>query len=370
MRALSQEEFGEYNFIISVVGILTVFALKGLDNAVMQSVARGAPGTFRKSVPLALLASLIGLVVLAGISVWFWLSARSDLALGFAMAACLFPFARALEQWKSIKVGHEKFPGLVKLESVALICMHAAIIASAIFYPGQYILPLAFVFAVPAVQNIVMTSVELRRIPTVAPDEPDSVRYGIKTSLYSSLGLASQHADRLLLFFLLSPSALALFVAASQVSDLVYNVIQDMAAVLAPRFAKHKVYSTHVDRAIRWFSLAISAAVLIFAFTLLPWLFALIYGAAYSDALPYAQALLVAVAIGNVATFHFRFIRSRLDTNNYRSITVLTSLARIGAACLCIPAFGLAGAVASVFIYRLALLASVQRAMHKDYKPV
>lgn len=370
VRTLSQEQFGEYNLVLNFAGILTVFALKGLDGSIMQSSARGFPGTYRKAVPIAFLSSFIGALIMAGISAWYWKINQSELAAGFIIAAFLFPFFKSLDQWKSIKVGEENFTSLLRIESMVLIFMHAAIIVSAILKPNVYLLPICFFMGMPAIQNLLITCNEMSRIRKNQPTEPGSIGYGIKTSIYSAFSLSAQHIDKLLLFYFLSPETLAVFVAATQIPDLAYNVIQDIAIVLAPRFAKQDTYTKDIDKIIRAFSFLISASILIVTFTILPWIFLLIYGETYTEAVPYAQALLSAVALGNLATFHFRYIRSRFDTNNFRNITFLTTGARIATAIVLIPLFGLTGAIISVFAYRLALLFTVQYAMHKFYKPV
>ena len=53
VRSMSKESFGEYNMVLNTVGILTIFALSGLNNSIMQAVARGYTGTYRATVPIA-----------------------------------------------------------------------------------------------------------------------------------------------------------------------------------------------------------------------------------------------------------------------------------------------------------------------------
>ena len=124
VRALSQEEFGEYHFILSIVGILTIFSLRGLNNSIMQSVARGFIGTYRAAVPLAFYSSLVGSLILAGIGGWYFLDGQQEMAFGCFIAASLFPFARGLTQWKAVKSGEEYFPAIFKLEGTAIFIMN------------------------------------------------------------------------------------------------------------------------------------------------------------------------------------------------------------------------------------------------------
>lgn len=367
VRALSKEEFGEYHFILSIIGIISIFSLKGLNNSIMQSVARGYLGTYRAAVPLAFLSSLLGSLILAGIGGWYFLDGQQELAVSFFIAASLFPFARGLTQWKAVKSGEENFPAIFRLEGTALFVMNVLIIGGVLLVPGTLLIPLAILLAIPAIQNCLLTFFSLKTIERDAPKERENISYGIKTSFYGAFRNISNHIVKLLLFYFLSPAILAVYIAANQIAELFRNLIQDLSAVLAPRFARHSHYSARLDRAIKLFSLGVGTLIIAFAFTLLPWVLIAIFGEGYREAIPYSQALLCSVAIGNIATFRFRFIRSRLDSVNFRNITIMTSLIRILAAAILIPLWGLVGAVITAFIHRFSLVVITHFIIKKHY---
>ena len=57
VRALTPEQYGEYNFILTLIGFSTITALPGLQESVTQSTARGFMGTYRKAQPIAFIFS-------------------------------------------------------------------------------------------------------------------------------------------------------------------------------------------------------------------------------------------------------------------------------------------------------------------------
>ena len=175
------------------------------------------------------------------------------------------------------------------------------------------------------------------------------------------------HIDKLLLFFFLSPAVLATFVVADRIADLFRNITQDLSVVLAPKFAKYDYYTSKLDRYLKIFVFVYGAAIIIFAFTTLPWLMAILFGENYLDSIPYAQALLCSVTIGNIATIKFRFIRSKIDAISFRNITVFTSLGRIIMSLILIPWLGIFGAVVSVFLYRILHTMVVNAVIKKNY---
>jgi O-antigen/teichoic acid export membrane protein len=369
-RTLSKAEFGEYQFILNFVGLLTIFSLKELNNAVMQSVARGFAGTFRASLTYSLRGSLLGAIVLFLLGLWYFHQQQTALARGFVIAAVLFTFTHGLTQWKGLRMGRGDFAGFVRYEGISAIIMHLMIVASIFAIPHTYFLPLALLLGVPALLNLTATSVALRRIPKAAAAESNSIRYGFITSLFTALQVGAKHIDKLFLFLFLSPVALATYVAADRMADVLATATQDMAAVLGPRFAKRRKYSRDLDRTLMYLAWAVGATFVAFAFTAMPWLLTAIFSHRYADAVPYAQALVCAVALGNFAVFRFRYVRSTLDEDGVRRVMLVTSVTRVLAVVALVPFFGIIGAVVAAFLYRLSLIISVRHLMQTRYLDV
>jgi O-antigen/teichoic acid export membrane protein len=366
-RSMSKDAFGEYNMVLNTVGILTIFTLSGLNSSLVQAVARGYTGTYRATVPIAFGSSFLGSVVLLGTSGWYFLQGQVQIGQGLLVAAVLFPFAHGLVQWKSVVIGSGKFGQLLAHDGLASILTYGLIIVAVQRYPGQYTYPIFLMLLVPAIYNIALTVAELRQISADAPVEAQNISYGIKTTLYSSLGAIGSNIDRVLLFWFLSPAALAVFVAAGRIPDLLSATVQDIAAVLAPRLAKHKSYTKRLDRFFRVLSLVYGIVIVIFAFTAMPFVVPFLFGGDYSDAIPYAQALTCSVAVGYLSSLRFRYIRSKIDARGFRDVTLVSSAVRLVSFLLLVPPFGLVGAVISTFVYRFALMAVVRIAIKQHY---
>jgi O-antigen/teichoic acid export membrane protein len=112
------------------------------------------------------------------------------------------------------------------------------------------------------------------------------------------------------------------------------------------------------------------SGIVLLAFTAMPYLVTFLFGGAYADAVPYAQALTCSVAIGYLANLRFRYIRSRIDARSFRDITLISSAVRLAAFLILVPPFGLVGAVVGTFIYRFALMGVVRVAIKRHYSAV
>jgi O-antigen/teichoic acid export membrane protein len=366
-RLLDKEQVAEYGYILTIVAVCAIFGIQEFQNTISQSVARGFPGTYRRAVPLAFSSSLLGTVVLAGFAGWFLWSGNLELGDGFVIAAAVFPFFQGLNQWKGVYLGEKDFTRFAKVEATNAITKAALIVAALFAFPGSIVAPVLVFFAIPAIQNIWQTRLCHGRIKASALDEHGAINYGFRANLYSAIGIVSNHLEKILIFALLSPAHLAIYMAAEKFAELLQSLVQDFAAVLGPRFSTIKKYTKQLDERLKLFSVAIGAVIAAFAIFVLPGLLVLIFGSAYQESVIYAQILVCGVAVRNVATLRFRFIRSQLDMVSYKSVLIYSSLGRIVASLILIPVFGLGGAVASVFAHRLALSVIVAHSIKTRY---
>jgi O-antigen/teichoic acid export membrane protein len=367
VRALTTPQFGEYQFILSCVALLGMFALPGLNNSIMQSIARGFYGGYRRSVYFSLGSSLLGSLILLGFALYYHAHHRDELGSGFLIASALFPLAYGLEQWRSVKSGAEDFAAIFRLDGIGAAVLALLMIVAVKLRPGDLLVPLTVLLAVQAALNTLLTWTTFRRLPAAAPLENGAISYGIKLTAYSAFNILANQIDKVLLFFFLSPASVALFFAAERIPELTKGAVQDVAAVLAPRFAKRSRYTHDLDRMLRLAGLATGAGIAVIAFTVLPWILILLFGESYRSSVPYAQALMCSIAIGNVSTLRYRYITSKLDAAGPRTVTILMSVTRIAASLILVPLFGLVGAVVSAFVYRIAMTIIVHVVIRKRY---
>jgi len=367
VRAISQSSYGEYNFALSLIDVIAIAALPGLGNAVMQSVARQYRGTYRAALRPSFLCSLVGSAVLLGMGGWYLRSGSTALAVAFLGAAALFPFAYGLTQWKGLKMGGEDFAGIARLEGITAVATSLALIVAVLSVSQSIATLVVIILLARSVLNVFVTRRTLGQVGKGEPVESGSIRYGVKTTAYSVFGLVAKHVDKLLLFTFMTPATVGVFVAAERIPELIKEQIKNLAAVAAPRFARHERYTKRVDRAFRLFSFVVGGVIVLVAFTILPWALLLIYGESYRESVPYAQALMCSLAIANTAPLRFRFVSSRQDTASFRDVNAFVAIFRIVVSAVLVPTLGLLGAVLSAFAARIGYVVAINIVMKKRY---
>ncbi len=369
VRHLSPAEFGQYQFAAVALATVAFFGLPGLDNAVMQSIARGSNKLYRRATGFTLKVSILGSITLAFVA----LAIRPYHPGAFEpllVAAMLFTPYIALAQWKSVLLGDSRFVLLAIMESATALLAHGGMIA-AVLFDVRTLWVFVLIYTSPtALVNLIATLVCLHRIASSKPDEENDplFRYGLESSAVTAVSMIAEQIERLAIFLLISPTTLAIYLAGDRLSEFVRGVFQDVAAVLAPHFARMPKYEGGIERAIWALSVLAGVGILLFAFTLAPTVLLLIFGPSYGPSIPFAQVLLCSVAIGNIGQFQFRFIRSQLDGQSFRRITLWTSGVRIVGSLLLVKLFGVWGAVVALFAHRILLSILSSAVIRRRYR--
>ncbi|PZO87119.1 MAG: hypothetical protein DI626_04730 [Micavibrio aeruginosavorus] len=352
VRSLSSENYGNYNYILTVVSLLSVFSLPGMSNAITQSIARGYYGTYTKALSKSFKSSLLGSFALGSLSFFFFLKGEETISFGLIIASFFFPFSHGLDKWKAHLLGEEKYRrnSILGFSNITITAIF--IVALCLIKPGETIYLLIAIWLVPSIQNIIQ-NILIRKNKINKKIEEGNISYGIKTSFYAAIGAIAINIDKLLIFHFLSPEALAAFVVAQKIPELIKSGIQDIGQILLPKFSRHEILKKKIITFFKVFSFTLGGFILVFSFTIYPYIFSLIFGDNYQEAVVFSQILMVSVAIANAATLKVWFINSKLDARSYRDVILISSVGRIILSFCLVPIYGIWGAVASAFAQRI-----------------
>lgn len=364
-RGLSKESLGLYGVLLSIISICSIFTVPGLNNAAAQGAARGNFGIYRHAVALSFKGSILGSIFCL-IAVLIFDMEQPGFATALIFVSAIFPFSHGLKQWESVLTGTEKFKTIFLLGSLASIITYGTMILGVLNFPDQILVPVLAIVVVPAAINLTLTVYFLERVKN-QHTEQDAVTYGIRSSLYLAINTIANHLDKFLIFYFLSPAFVAIFIVAEKFAELAKNCIQDFTAILMPLFARSPSYTSRLDNFLKVIGMVFSILLIIFSFVALPWLIVVVFSEQYANAIPYAQGLMISVAIGIHASLGARYITAKLDGVSVRDIYLSISLTRIFLTCVLVPFFGLWGAVLSAILYRLISTVIVRYIIGRRY---
>src|SRR5690606_12719696 len=106
----SQASLGRFQFLLSVMGVLTIFTLPGMKSSILQSLSNGYDSSLIRGTLASIKFSLVGSLLLAITSVYFYIFQKdSQYGYAFLIASLFFPFYYSLENYTYLLTAKGKF---------------------------------------------------------------------------------------------------------------------------------------------------------------------------------------------------------------------------------------------------------------------
>lgn len=295
---LPKESFGTYQYLLSILALLSAFTLTGMNAAITRAVAQGDDGALRASIrPQIAWNSFSALAALA-ISAYYLLNGDLRLGLGSACVALALPLITTFNSYGAFLVGKKAFRTHFVFTSLASVAYTVTIVVALLFFPA--VLPLVAVnlaFTALAPIALYLLTVRAYRLPARARD-PDTLSYGKHLSLMNLFGTVSYQIDTFLVFHVLGPVALATYSMATLIPERLGGMLKNVTNAMLPRFAEQPVARIRegIVRKTVLFSALVGALAAGYALAA-PFFFSLVYPQ-YLDAVPYTQAFALTLFIG------------------------------------------------------------------------
>ena len=352
-RRLSPDTYGHYQFVLSVLGLVSLFGLPGMRRAISQSLARNRDWALVQGVVASLKTGILGAIVLGVVGLIYLL--RGDATLGYTFFAIALPFIfyNPYLAVGSYFVGKEQF-NRIAINTVAIYGTQAIAIIGVAWFIGS----LQAILVASLLSVGVSGYLTYRRVKKALHPEntdPDVVRFGIKMSAIQILNVISTQTDKIILFYFLTPAELAIYTIALVFPE---NFTLLFDKVFTPLFFKkmtvHKpkdIFS-ELKKNLLVIVLGLIASVVLL-WVLVYWLIPLFFGDFYSSAIPYARVLLFIIPFSFFVNFFQSFFNAKKQVKTFFHFNTTISIVLIVLYCICIPLWGIWGAIISRIGFRL-----------------
>ena len=247
-RYLFKGVYGDYRYILSLLGMAGIFTLPGMGSSIVRSVARGFSGTFRRGSSIIFFCSF-GITIVAFAAAFFFLHQQKfGLALGFAAAAPLIPLVEGLGSWRAYLNGKKEFRKKT-LFNIFIQIFYVAVMLGTVL--GIYFLRLS---AVSSAAILIAAYCVGRGLPNIyfffktrnevsknAPQDPGAIRYGLQLSLSGIPSTMANYLDAILLYHFLGPASLAVYSFAIALPEQLKAFFGTMVGVGFPKLSAKTV---------------------------------------------------------------------------------------------------------------------------------
>ena len=108
-RLVPKEIYGEYKYILSLTGVLSIFSLSGMTVAVTRATSTGFEGTISAVLKRALRWNSILLPVSLIVACYYYLAGNYSLAISFTIFGLASPFISSFNIYEGFLVGKKDF---------------------------------------------------------------------------------------------------------------------------------------------------------------------------------------------------------------------------------------------------------------------
>jgi len=238
-RYLTKEVYGEYQLIISMIGIFGILSYNGLNVSVLRSVAKGFDYSYVKAVKFSFKKSLLTIPIFTGIAVWYYFRDNNELAIIFVFAAILFSFIYAHNKWLAYWKGKEKFEKVAKQQIIQNVILNSALIIGAIFY-SENVFVISLTYLIVNAGFHTFWHYKTKQSIKIQDIDDECIPYG---KYLTGLGVLSSlilYFDKIVIGFF-DIKLLAVYTIALKLFDVIKQLLKNIFSVSMPKFAKKNI---------------------------------------------------------------------------------------------------------------------------------
>lgn len=354
VRFFQKEVYGEYQFLLSVVGMLSFLGLPGLAQSVTRAWARGDSFSLAEMTKQQLKVCVIGSLLLLGSIPFLQFYGRGELWLAFFVAALLFPLPPiAMVRFGGFTVGRARFDIALKATIVWSALTIVATLAI-IFFHQSSLLMLITTMSIPSLVYL-YAGRNLRPPAEGGPQRTRAIwRYSLQLTVATLPIDLVWYLDKLLISYFFGLSQLATFSVALLIPEQARIFIKQFLPV---SFAKQAAGKDNWQRRRKLLQIVLVGTVLFalgigFYVILCPWMIPLLFPQYDAKEIILLTSVAAVTLITNPGTLFAQYLEAQ---GLIREVRLSNWIAAAGfgvSLFLLIPTMGLLGAVLARGVFR------------------
>lgn len=341
---LSQESYGTYKFVLSILGMLSLFTLPGMEAGAQKGSAVGKDGVFWDTLKYRFIGGVFAACTSGAIGLYYFLNSNMLLAGIFFSAAPFLVVMDPLSHYNGVLTGKKLFRKISTYGILLQIATSASILLVVILTGDLFFLMLAYLGSAVLFRMFFFWRT-IVTVPMNSAKDPDSLAFGGHISVMAILGTISTKLDSLLLWHFLGPIHLAIYAFARGLTDNIQSSFKLVTGAIAfPKLAaqnKELVKDTLL-RKIALAHLITIPLTLIVIFTI-PIVFRFVFPT-YMDSVIYAQALTLLLAFAPLRLVSTA-IAALAPAKMIYQTSIASSILNAGFLLVFVPLFGIWGVI-------------------------
>lgn len=336
--------YGDYKYILSLLGVLGIFSLDGIGSAVTQAVARGLEGSFYAGFKVKLKWGLLGSLAAIGGAIYYWIHGNTLIPVPLLISAIFIPLMYASQIYGAFLNGRKLFHIQVSYGIINQVVSAIAIITALFFTKNVFWLIAVYFFSHTVLNYSFYFFTKIKFRPNKKEDEK-TIGYAKHLSLMSVINYIATYLDKILLFNFMGPAQLAIYSFALLIPEQIKGITDNLNTLAFPKLAQKSREEIKANMMKRFWKLALLAIIIIFLYIIIVPFFFKIFFPRYLGSVNYSQVYMLTLVSFPALIMSTAFGAKMMKKELY--LLRIVPLTRIVLFSTLIPFFGIWGAIAA-----------------------
>lgn len=343
---LSQTDYGVYKFVFTLVGLLGIFLIRGLGTALIQAVAKGEEGIFRRLVNFQIKAGIIYIIASLILAAYYLFFENNQLiAVPLIFLGLAVPFITSFGLYQPYLLGKKEFKTSAIYTANREFFTPIVMILAVVLKNDVIFLIAAYALA-ELLSSYYFYRKTIKKFPPNNKVGEGSIGYATHITITEIFNVLARQIDNVLLFQFFGPAVLAQYTIVQTIPSHIYSFSKSITGTFLSKLAgktKDEVSRLFYKRLLQL--LLIGSLIALIYFFAAPLIFQIIFPI-YQEVTVYSQWLAADIALGLAAGFIGAvFFSQKIIGGIYKS-TIFSNVSRITLYLI----FGLSGGLKGMVI--------------------
>ncbi|MDP2946951.1 MAG: oligosaccharide flippase family protein [Nanoarchaeota archaeon] len=351
-RLLPKEIYGDYRYVISIITIIGIFALPGMDDAVLQAVANKFDKSFREGLKEKLKWSILGSLSCLIVGGYFLLLKNNlNLSISFIIAGVFFPIMQSTGLYLSYLGGKKIFGIQTKYNTLTQVITTLFIIIT-LFLTNNLIILVLIYFLSYSTLGIIFLFTSLKKFPPNENNDNKFIIFGKHLSLLYVMSVVSGQIDRILLFHFLGAAQLAIYSFAILPTSEASIFLKNIRLLALPKFSARSKEEIKKNLLKKIYRMTLLMVPLIIIFVIIsPFIYKILFPQ-YIESVNLSRLFFIYIIFFPASLIPLYFQAQMMKKELYK-FSIVSSFAALLLLIILIPIYGLMGAIIARIIAQI-----------------
>lgn len=349
---LSKDNYGTYKYILSIVSIITITTLPGLNGPTAHAVAEGNEGSFKLSLFTKIKWGFLGAAILLGVAAYYYFAKHNIyIASSCAVAAIFLPFMDSLNLYASYLQAKNHYKESVIYYIISQLTATACVISAAWFTKNAVVIIFAYFFSW-TLMRFYFLHLTMKKFPPNTIVSEKTIKYGFHLNAINAVGQIAGYLDSLLLFNYVGPVAVAIYSVCTSPTEQIKSLIKDIPQLTMPKLVKKSAREINQKIPYQIFLfICIGIVISVGLVLILPYIFPIVFPK-YASNVFYAQLYAPTLALRTPMAIFSSILQAKLThlKKSWLAFNAIPNVILIITLLIFTPLYGIVGIIACRYL--------------------